>query len=101
MNHARLPTAEVRDGYVGVMNRTPTERKPGHTQARDSAARISGATSMALVQPAADRPALRASPRKSIGRRLRQSFWGYFFIAPSLLMFLLFSLYPMIDSVIL
>ena len=56
---------------------------------------------MALVQSAADRTALRASPRKSIGRRLRQSFWGYFFIAPSLLMFLLFSLYPMIDSVIL
>ena len=39
---------------------------------------------MAIVQPAADRSALRASPRKSIGRRLRQSFWGYFFIAPGI-----------------
>ncbi len=32
-------------------------------------------------------------------RRFRASMWGYFFIAPSLLMFLAFSLYPMIDSI--
>jgi multiple sugar transport system permease protein len=34
-------------------------------------------------------------------RKLRASLWGYFFIAPSLLMFLAFSLYPMIDSILL
>jgi multiple sugar transport system permease protein len=34
-------------------------------------------------------------------KRLRRAAWGYFFIAPSLLMFFAFSLYPMIDSILL
>jgi multiple sugar transport system permease protein len=39
--------------------------------------------------------------RQLINRRTRGYLWGYFFIAPSLLTFLLFSLYPMIDSIVL
>lgn len=34
-------------------------------------------------------------------RRRRKAAWGYFFILPSLLTFALFSLYPMIDSIVL
>lgn len=34
-----------------------------------------------------------------INRKLKNYFWGYFFIFPSFAMFLLFSLYPMVDSV--
>jgi multiple sugar transport system permease protein len=30
---------------------------------------------------------------------MRDSFWGYFFILPAFLMFLIFSLYPILDSV--
>ncbi len=36
-----------------------------------------------------------------IPRSLRAWAWGYFFILPSLAMFLIFSLYPMIDTVVL
>jgi multiple sugar transport system permease protein len=39
--------------------------------------------------------------RQLLGRRARGAFWGYFFIMPSLLAFLVFSLYPMLDSIIL
>ncbi|MCB0081646.1 MAG: sugar ABC transporter permease [Caldilineaceae bacterium] len=39
--------------------------------------------------------------RQLIGRRTRGMLWGYFFIFPSLLMFLIFSLYPMVDSIVL
>jgi multiple sugar transport system permease protein len=39
--------------------------------------------------------------RQLINRRTRGYLWGYFFIAPSLLTFLVFSLYPMIDSIVL
>ncbi len=34
-------------------------------------------------------------------RRTRKQAWGYFFILPSLLTFLVFSFYPMVDSIIL
>lgn len=34
-------------------------------------------------------------------RRTINNFWGYFFVMPSLLTFLIFSLYPMVDSIIL
>ena len=34
-------------------------------------------------------------------RRTRGKLWGYFFVAPSLLTFLVFSFYPMFDSIIL
>ena len=48
---------------------------------------------MALVQSAGERPEIRAATRRRFaGNRVRGSLWGYFFIAPSLLMFLLFSL---------
>lgn len=40
-----------------------------------------------------------ATPRPFIPRRLRGFLWGYFFILPSFLMFLVFFLYPMFDSV--
>jgi len=36
-----------------------------------------------------------------ISRRAKGALWGYFFVLPSLLTFLIFSLYPMMDSVIL
>ncbi len=39
--------------------------------------------------------------RRLLSRRSRGIFWGYFFVFPSLLMFLIFSLYPMLDSIIL
>ncbi len=39
--------------------------------------------------------------QKILTRRTRGILWGYFFILPSLLTFLLFSLYPMLDSIIL
>jgi len=39
--------------------------------------------------------------RRLISRRTKGALWGYFFVLPSLLTFLIFSLYPMLDSVIL
>ncbi len=36
-----------------------------------------------------------------VSRRTRGVLWGYFFVAPSLLTFLVFSLYPMLDSIVL
>ena len=39
--------------------------------------------------------------RRLFSRRTRSMFWGYFFIFPSLLTFAIFSLYPMIDSILL
>lgn len=39
--------------------------------------------------------------RSRFSRRTINSFWGYFFVMPSLLTFLIFSLYPMVDSIIL
>ena len=39
--------------------------------------------------------------QRLLSRRARGIFWGYFFIFPSLLAFLIFSLYPMLDSIIL
>jgi len=39
--------------------------------------------------------------RRLLSRQTRSELWGYFFVFPSLLMFLIFSLYPMIDSIVL
>ncbi|MBX3053154.1 MAG: sugar ABC transporter permease [Caldilineaceae bacterium] len=39
--------------------------------------------------------------RRMISRRAKGALWGYFFVLPSLLTFLIFSFYPMMDSVIL
>jgi multiple sugar transport system permease protein len=39
--------------------------------------------------------------QRLLSRRARGIFWGYFFIFPSLLAFLIFSLYPMLDSIVL
>lgn len=39
--------------------------------------------------------------RPLISRRTKGAFWGYFFVMPSLLTFLIFSLYPMVDSIVL
>jgi len=39
--------------------------------------------------------------RQLLNRRAQGAFWGYFFVMPSLLVFLIFSLYPMLDSIIL
>lgn len=39
--------------------------------------------------------------RQLLGRRTKGILWGYFFVLPSLLMFLIFSLYPMVDSIVL
>jgi multiple sugar transport system permease protein len=54
---------------------------------------------MSLVRSASEVPFVTRRPL--ISRRVRSAFWGYFFIFPSLLMFLIFSLYPMLDSVVL
>ncbi|MBX3015970.1 MAG: sugar ABC transporter permease [Caldilineaceae bacterium] len=51
-----------------------------------------------MAQGAMDRP---TGARPLISRQTRGILWGYFFIAPSFLAFLLFSLYPMFDSIIL
>ena len=57
---------------------------------------------MSLVQPADERHEASPVARRSVlSMGARSSLWGYFFIAPSLLMFLVFSLYPMIDSIVL
>jgi multiple sugar transport system permease protein len=39
--------------------------------------------------------------RPRFSRHMINNFWGYFFVMPSLLTFLIFSLYPMVDSIIL
>lgn len=39
--------------------------------------------------------------RRLLGRQTQSVLWGYFFVLPSLLMFLIFSLYPMVDSIVL
>lgn len=52
---------------------------------------------MTLAQPLQERTYVEHRPL--IRRSWRSSLWGYFFIFPSLLMFLIFSLYPMYDSV--
>lgn len=55
---------------------------------------------MSLPQPAGNAARSYAAPRKKLLKQSTlSSLWGYFFIFPSLLMFLLFSLYPMFDSV--
>lgn len=41
------------------------------------------------------------SSRKRLVARMREEAWGYFFIAPSLLAFLIFAAYPMVDSILL
>lgn len=46
---------------------------------------------MAVVQPVVQ--------KRLIPRRVRDWFWGYFFILPSFAMFVIFSLYPMYDTV--
>jgi multiple sugar transport system permease protein len=56
---------------------------------------------MSLVRPAPEREASRAAPPRRLSMGARSALWGYFFIAPSLLFFLAFSLYPMVDSIIL
>ncbi len=57
---------------------------------------------MSLVQPADERHEANPVARRSLlSMGARSSLWGYFFIAPSLLMFLIFSLYPMVDSIVL
>ncbi len=52
---------------------------------------------MALLETAVGRGSQESRPL--IPRRWRSSLWGYFFILPSLIMFVAFSLYPMFDSV--
>ncbi len=39
--------------------------------------------------------------RQLLGRQTKSALWGYFFVLPSLLTFLIFSFYPMIDSIVL
>lgn len=57
---------------------------------------------MSLVRPAPEGQAGRAVPRHGLlSMGARGTLWGYLFIAPSLLFFLAFSLYPMLDSIIL
>src|SRR5690606_34562895 len=39
--------------------------------------------------------------QRLFSRRTTKNLWGYFFIAPSLVTFVIFSLYPMLDSIVL
>jgi multiple sugar transport system permease protein len=55
---------------------------------------------MSLTQSAGGAAGAEYVVRKRIIRQsTRSSLWGYFFIFPSLLMFLIFSLYPMFDTI--
>jgi multiple sugar transport system permease protein len=55
---------------------------------------------MSLLQPASERRQVRVAPRRlPVSAGVRGALWGYAFILPSFLMFVLFSLYPMFDSV--
>lgn len=55
---------------------------------------------MSLIQPATGAAGVTYVTRKRlISHHTRSKLWGYFFILPSLLMFLAFSLYPMFDSI--
>lgn len=57
---------------------------------------------MALTQSAdGSASAPYVTSTRMISQRTRGSLWGYFFIFPSLLMFLIFSLYPMLDTIVL
>jgi multiple sugar transport system permease protein len=57
---------------------------------------------MSLASPIGEGQVSRAAPRRTLlPAGARSALWGYFFIAPSLLMFLAFSIYPMFDSVVL
>lgn len=56
---------------------------------------------MAHLQVAGERRKLGPFARRGLSTGARDALWGYFFIAPSLLMFILFSLYPMADSIVL
>ena len=56
---------------------------------------------MTQMQLAGEGRKARLTARRGLSTNARDALWGYFFIAPSLLMFLLFSLYPMFDSIIL
>jgi multiple sugar transport system permease protein len=52
---------------------------------------------MAIVRPAPEH--IQQPKRQILPRRVRDWFWGYFFIIPSFAMFVIFSLYPMYDTV--
>ena len=55
---------------------------------------------MSLTQSAGGAAGAQYVARKRlISQNTRSSLWGYFFIFPSLLMFLIFSLYPMFDTI--
>ncbi|HEY3082990.1 MAG TPA: sugar ABC transporter permease [Chloroflexota bacterium] len=58
---------------------------------------------MSLLRSTASGPAGRAAPRRRgvASATARDAAWGYFFVAPSLLAFLAFSLYPMLRSILL
>ena len=57
---------------------------------------------MSQIRLAEEKPRLRLGARQRLlSMDARSALWGYFFIAPSLLMFVIFSLYPMFDSVVL
>lgn len=57
---------------------------------------------MSVARPADEGQKVRLVPRRGVlSMGARSALWGYFFIAPSLLMFLIFSLYPMFDSILL
>ena len=47
---------------------------------------------MSQIQLAGDGRKARLTTRRGLSTNARDALWGYFFIAPSLLMFLLFSL---------
>ena len=57
---------------------------------------------MSQARLADEKPRMRLPARRRIlSMDARSALWGYLFIAPSLLMFVIFSLYPMFDSVVL
>lgn len=56
---------------------------------------------MSVPRSAQVRPEALPATRRLLSMDTRNALWGYFFILPSFLMFLVFSLYPMFDSIIL
>ena len=53
---------------------------------------------MARTTPKVLQPTLQAKPRAGLPQRIRHHAWGYIFIAPWLLLYLVFGLYPLLLS---
>jgi multiple sugar transport system permease protein len=53
---------------------------------------------MARTNPKVFQPTLQTKPMKGLGQRIRRHAWGYIFVLPWLLLYLVFGLYPLLLS---